>query len=541
MHFSIPDTSEVEDETGRFTTYNIYTNGAFHCSVRYSQLHEFSEKVKQEFGTDGLTPFPSKKLKFLKLTPAEMEGRREMLEKFIQSVSQVPHIAKSNLFTGFFLSAQQEAAQQEAEAVTIDIYLPNGNKQSVDIMSTDQTEDVLETFCSKIKLPDEFVYYFGLFLMKTHEDGSEELVRKVQDFESPYISLRDLPQEQYCIVLRKWYWDPVYDEDLMGSSIALNLLFVQAVHDVEAGWIQTSKQEQRQLSGLKTKKSRKEYIQLVRTFKHYNYIQILPCLADFPIEGVKASVSLGPSELCLEVATKTGDIKEFNFLVTRMRCWKVVSCGDRLELSFDYLFNKDKLKWVKIKGSQAIFISVCLQGLVDELIMKRDNKSFKQPGDRQRTRRSLEFRKRTVLSTASFTPPVEITEDTTSSAAAVSEEQVVVDGKTHSEHDNGSQREKPFAETSDSKVHDDNSSDVSAVAATISIPNEESTVMHSERSSLSQLNNDEKLTSKGKKFSTKVSGKFTKSKSPTTPSHTNIELDKMNESKVFADIGDEDL
>ena len=28
--------------------------------------------------------------------------------------------------------------------MTIDIYLPNGNKQSVDIMSTDQTEDVLE-------------------------------------------------------------------------------------------------------------------------------------------------------------------------------------------------------------------------------------------------------------------------------------------------------------------------------------------------------------------------------------------------------------
>ena len=38
----------------------------------------------------------------------------------------------------------QEAAQQEAEAVTVDIYLPNGNKQSVDVMSTDQTEDVLE-------------------------------------------------------------------------------------------------------------------------------------------------------------------------------------------------------------------------------------------------------------------------------------------------------------------------------------------------------------------------------------------------------------
>ena len=38
----------------------------------------------------------------------------------------------------------------------------------------------LQTFCSKIKLPDEFVYYFGLFLMKTHEDGSEECVSNLK-------------------------------------------------------------------------------------------------------------------------------------------------------------------------------------------------------------------------------------------------------------------------------------------------------------------------------------------------------------------------
>lgn len=106
------------------------------------------------------------------------------------------------------------------------------------------------------------------------------------------------------------------------------VLYTQAVHDVEAGWIRATKQEQRQLSGLKAKKSKKEvwtgfgvceiawlfvdvllqYVQLVRTLKHYNYIQVLPCLADFPIEAINATVSLGPSELCLEVTTKTVSI-----------------------------------------------------------------------------------------------------------------------------------------------------------------------------------------------------------------------------------------
>jgi hypothetical protein len=88
-------------------------------------------------------------------------------------------------------------------------------------------------------------------------------------------------------------------------------LCLQAVHDVEAGWIRANKHEQRQLSGLKSKKSRKEYMQLVRTLKHYNFVQVLPCKADFPIEGIAATVSLGPSELCLEVATKTVRTVEF--------------------------------------------------------------------------------------------------------------------------------------------------------------------------------------------------------------------------------------
>lgn len=49
-----------------------------------------------------------------------------------------------------------------------------------------------------------------------------------------------------------------------------------------------------------------------------------------------------------------------------------------MELSFDYLFSKEKLKWVKIQASQAIFMSVCLQGIVDELLMKRDGTKFKE-------------------------------------------------------------------------------------------------------------------------------------------------------------------
>lgn len=45
MHFSIPETEECKDSSGSYTLYRINVNGAHHCSVRYSQLHNLSEQV----------------------------------------------------------------------------------------------------------------------------------------------------------------------------------------------------------------------------------------------------------------------------------------------------------------------------------------------------------------------------------------------------------------------------------------------------------------------------------------------------------------
>lgn len=53
--------------------------------IGLDDLPFLSLQIKKDFGPESLTPFPRKKIKFLKLTPAEMEERREMLEKYIQS------------------------------------------------------------------------------------------------------------------------------------------------------------------------------------------------------------------------------------------------------------------------------------------------------------------------------------------------------------------------------------------------------------------------------------------------------------------------
>ncbi len=50
-------------------------------------------------------------------------------------------------------------------------------------------------------MPEELVYYFGLFLMERKDNGDFVIVRKLQDFESPYISQKNNTARK--LVLRK--------------------------------------------------------------------------------------------------------------------------------------------------------------------------------------------------------------------------------------------------------------------------------------------------------------------------------------------------
>jgi len=224
-------------------------------------------------------------------------------------------------------------------------------------------------------------------------------VRKLQDFESPYISLRTANDTgMHRIVLRKSFWDPVYDDDLLDNRIAMNLLFVQAENEVDRGWLMATKDQHKQLSALQQKGSKKEYLRLARTLKYYGFLQFKPCIVDYPQPGCRAIVCAGNKELNFRVQV-VDQVKEVSFKVTRMRCWRITNGlpdmndsieeennpgNAALELSFEYLVAKDTLKWIVVFSDQAILMSMCLQGMVDELIMKKKGNRIKKPQDRSR-------------------------------------------------------------------------------------------------------------------------------------------------------------
>ncbi|KAG7262596.1 hypothetical protein CRUP_016810 [Coryphaenoides rupestris] len=113
MHFSIPETEVRSGDNG--STYVIFT-----------------------------------------LTPAEVEQRREHLEKYMQAVRQDPLLGTSELFNCFLRKAQQETQQIPTEEVSLEVGLSNGQKVTVNILTSDQTEDVLETIYAGKRAREEF-------------------------------------------------------------------------------------------------------------------------------------------------------------------------------------------------------------------------------------------------------------------------------------------------------------------------------------------------------------------------------------------------
>lgn len=413
MHFSIPDTQEMNEKNGStFMAYNMHINGVFHCTVRYRQLLNLHSQLRKQFGQDDLPSFPPKKL--LPLTSSQLEERRMQLEKYIQLLGQHSKLVSSEILVGFLLSAQQETSCEKKQEMKLDIYTMNNYLISIRILSTDRTEQVLAKACRQINLPPEYNSYFALFLIRKEENGEITILRKLQDFESPYISHKSA-HDFKRIVIRKCYWDAAYDLELMSESAALNLLYAQTICDLEHGWVLCGREVRAQLAHLQARLAKREYLELARTLKYYGYVQFRACWCDYPRPGTRVQVAVGGEELSIRLLMSGTNapgssaqqqqiptvMKEGCFKVTRMKCWRITAVHNKLsndartngsggesiattgnssstnataelEISFEYLMAKDKLQWITIASEQAILISVCLQSMVDELLMKKN-------------------------------------------------------------------------------------------------------------------------------------------------------------------------
>eukprot|EP00038_Savillea_parva_P013364 m.8091 g.8091 ORF g.8091 m.8091 type:complete len:501 (+) comp2501_c0_seq2:71-1573(+) len=431
MHFSIPETRELfkdpATKSGQYTVYHLHCNGVFHCYFRYSQAFQLNEDLKRAGHKHPcLANFPAKRI--LALTTPQVIERREALEAWFQKIGQDHAMSNSNEFREFLLN-QQDEVKESCEEVEITVYLVNKKCITVNALSTDQTDEILEAVCNDIGVAPELTYYFGLFLVK--EDGKRfSIIRPLQDFESPHISLGrycqtsgadgETANSDYKIQLRKAFWDTSLDKDFLGDAVATNLVYIQAVEDVRLKHLDMTDAHREQLAQFRENGDKASFVKLCGEIPGYCFYRWKHCLIDYPEKDTKVTASIGPYELRVRDET-TG--KDTSYSVTRMRCWKISSDspstiedengGDdmnaddaaesKLTLSFDYLFAKNRLQWVTIRSKHAIVLSMLLQSVVDELVRKNKKQPIRQPADRPR-RPKPELRPRTTPSGSARKP-----------------------------------------------------------------------------------------------------------------------------------------
>uniref|UniRef100_A0A6A7FSN0 Sorting nexin-17 n=2 Tax=Hirondellea gigas TaxID=1518452 RepID=A0A6A7FSN0_9CRUS len=327
MHFSIPDTQELTDNNGStYLAYNLQANGWQHCSLRYRQLLHLHQMLQHDLPSNLLPSFPPKRL--FPLSASQVEERRQALEKYVLALSQETRVLLNHNFNGFLACAQHESytGGGAVEEVPIQVYLMNGQRIIINGTDAMQSQHLLQKVCNQISLSLELMNDFALFIVRK-KDNELRLVKKLQNFECPYISLKSL-RGSHRIVLRKNYWvsSSFYcdEERVISDLVGLGLVYGQVVAEVQFGWLLVSDEQHQILAQLQASGQKREYLKFASSLSNYGSLLFGPCIADFPVPNTKIYIAVGNNELSFRVKEfQKNSILEGNFRVTRIRCWRI--------------------------------------------------------------------------------------------------------------------------------------------------------------------------------------------------------------------------
>ncbi|EFO22578.2 hypothetical protein LOAG_05903 [Loa loa] len=385
IHISIPTTQTLVEIDGSRTydAFDIYINGAYHASIRYSHLLKLHEKLRSHFGSKLRTPdFPSKKL-FRTLDHKTLEERRLALARYFQSIVQLQPIAQHFITENAFLNFQIESFRPSSSNVSVDIFMADGTKETIRC----------NRFADIIGLGTENVGHFGLFVAKRrYANGDGHFVsslssmkypdtlsvRLLRNFESPYLSIHLLNQKSaatgvfYFIVIRKLVWDPKIEEELMDDPGAVLLLYKQAACDLHNGhFVPRQTDIKNRLLALEEKGSCTQFLRLCHLEPNYSYEVLEPCSSNYPRPGTECNLKVGRRHILLEFKdeeTKDG-VARAEFRATRIRVWRISQHDNNgFTFLFEYLISKGIFQWITLYTNQAILLSLLLQSIGFEIL-----------------------------------------------------------------------------------------------------------------------------------------------------------------------------
>ncbi|XP_032323664.1 sorting nexin-31 isoform X5 [Camelus ferus] len=316
------------------------------------------------------------------MTTSMADERRDQLEQYLQNVTVDPNMLRSDVFVDFLKLVQLDTFSITTKKVSLDIFLPDGRSIKVEALTSDTAERVLEVVSHKVGLCRELLGFFGLFLIQFCKEGKLSVMKKLVDFELPYVSLRSSEVENCGIGLRKWYLDPSLDSRLMDCRVAIDLIYMQAIQDIEKEWAKPTEEQKQKLEALRKEDNQTKFLELSQEVRHYGYVQLDPCTCDYPEPGCGAVISVGNNEISCCVTLPDNQTQDVIFQMNRVKCWQVTFLGSlldmdgpqqtlnqNLELRFQY-GEDSHWQWFVIYTQQAFLLSSCLKKMISDKMVK---------------------------------------------------------------------------------------------------------------------------------------------------------------------------
>ncbi|NXE33780.1 SNX31 protein, partial [Ptilorrhoa leucosticta] len=213
---------------------------------------------------------------------------------------------------------RQDTLKIQTQRAFLDVYLADGSNIRLYIQTSDTAERILQVTLCEAGLSREFIKYFSLFFFQDCDDKALSVVKKVAEFELPYVSLQSMRELHCKLGIRKCYMDPSLNTLLMDCRTSLNLLHRQTIQEVKRNWVKPTDEQMQELEFLQKCKQIKE-------MQFYGMYSLMfdPFICDYPEESCSAEIHVGNDEISCCITLPTNQIKEVSFKINRLRIWQV--------------------------------------------------------------------------------------------------------------------------------------------------------------------------------------------------------------------------
>lgn len=271
LPITVPTYQTVSAQEEQFVAYSIHMAGRHLGSRRYSEFLSLNKLLKEEFPD---FPFPKLPRKWpFRLSDQQVDGRRRMLEQYLEKVCAVKVIADSDIVQEFLME-DSSASGSPLVDVSLRVIVCGGTTLTLNIKRHSDTRQVFHRVLDELKLGQKAANYLALFEMI-----EDTFVRKLHERECPHnIYIQNYSSAATsCIVLRKWCFDVRTEAELCAQDKKFKeICFHQAIEDINSGAVRAG-ERLFQLKALQREDRIDQYLAMARQLDGYSRVCFPQC------------------------------------------------------------------------------------------------------------------------------------------------------------------------------------------------------------------------------------------------------------------------